>query len=36
MKKEIFWHSLSLNSVVRKLNSDIENGLAEDDVKSRH
>jgi len=35
MKKEIPWHNLSLEKVVKKLNSDIEQGLSLNDVEKR-
>ena len=35
MNQEIPWHNLSWSEVVKKLNSDFEQGLSEKEVKSR-
>jgi len=35
MKEDTFWHNLAWQEVVKKLNSDSENGLSEKEVKSR-
>ncbi len=35
-EKEVFWHSLPLEEVEKKLNTDFSNGLTEDEVKKRH
>ena len=35
-EKEIFWHSLHLAEVEKKLKTDFSNGLTENEVKERH